>query len=71
MSRTNAGFDIIVAVPLNSSTEVTIGYKQTSLGDQYVCWFCNEGNDYYWGNYSHTYMDALKHLVKRIEDYLK
>ena len=70
--RENAGFRIIVSVPQASGdTEIVIGYKQTSLGDQYVCWFCSNGTNYYWGNYCHTYTDALVLLTKRLINYLE
>lgn len=71
MDRENAGYRIVVSVPLTSDTELAIGYKVTSLGDQYVCWFCTNQLDYYWGKYCHTYKDALYYLKQRIEDYLK
>ena len=67
--RTNAGFEIFVAVPVSSDTEIVIGYKKTSLGDQYVCWYANE-NNYYWGKYCHTYNDALGYLVERLKNYV-
>lgn len=68
--RMNAGFKIIVSVPMNDETEIVIGYKLTTLGDQYVCWFCSDSKNYYWGNYCHTYTDALKFLTKRLSEYL-
>lgn len=68
-NRTNAGYNIFVAVPVSDDTEVVIGYKQTSLGDQYVCWYANS-NGYYWGKYCHTYRDALTYLTERLENYI-
>lgn len=69
--RTNAGFRIIVSVPLaGNDTEIVIGYKQTSLGDQYVCWYCSGKTNYYWEKYCHIYTDALALLAGRLVDYL-
>ena len=69
--RENAGYRIIVAVPMTKDTELVIGYKLTSLGDQYVCWFCSDQVNYYWGKYYHTYRNALGYLNERIDSYLK
>lgn len=69
--RMNGGFQIDVVIPLNETTELVIGYMKTSLGDQYVCWFCSYKNDYYWGKYCDNYYDALKSLNERLNEYLK
>lgn len=69
MDRENAGFKIVASVPIAKNLEVVIGFKETSLGDQYVCWFCKDLYDYYWGRYTKTYLDALCMLVNRLNDY--
>ena len=69
MERENAGFRIVAEVPIAKDTELVIGFKETSLGEQYVCWFCKDKNNYYWGDYSHTYRKAIYSLIKRLNDY--
>ena len=69
--RTNAGFEIVAAVPVVKNLEVVIGFRETSLGDSYVCWYCQNGEDYYWGNYSHKYKDALRNMISRLKEYLE
>lgn len=71
LERTNAGYKIEVSVVLYPGTEVVIGYKKTSLGDQYVCWYCSGGDNYYWGKYCHTYCEALCFLHERIGNYIE
>ena len=68
--RTNAGYEIVAAVTVTKGTEIVIGHKTTSLGEQYVCWFCSNYIDYYWGKYCHSYEEALGFLTDRLEDYL-
>ncbi len=69
MVRENAGFRIIAEVPLTSDVELVIGYKLTSIGESYVCWFCKDKTSYYWGNYSSTYCKAIYSLIERLNNY--
>ena len=64
--RHNNGFDIIAAVPISPSEEIVIGHRTTSIGESYVCWFCKNQNDYYWGKYSSTYQKAVACLIDRL-----
>ena len=67
--RENAGFLIVGSVPVAKDLEVVIGFKTTSLGDQYVCWYCKNQNDYFWGRYTKKYEDVVRVLMERIETY--
>ena len=67
--RENVGFLIVASVPIAKSLEVVIGYKETSLGEQYVCWYCKNNNDYFWGRYAKKYEDVIHIMVERIETY--
>lgn len=69
MERENAGFRIVAEIPIAKGTELVIGFKETSLGEQYVCWFCKDKTNYYWGDYSHTYRKVIYSLIKRLNDY--
>lgn len=67
--RENAGFLIVASVPVTKDLEVVVGFKTTSLGDQYVCWYCKEQDDYFWGRYTKKYEDVVHILMERIETY--
>lgn len=63
--RTNAEWDIIVAVPLDPGVEVVIGDRHTDF-EPYVVWWCYDGKDYRQGDYFQKYEDAVKRLATRI-----
>ena len=67
--RTNEGFVIIASLPLSEEEELVIGKKDTEFGPLYVNWFCRNGNDYYWGNYSDRYEVMLDCILKRLKSY--
>ncbi len=67
--RSNIGYDIIEAYRCNDTEcEVVIGYNP-SAAMPYVCWFCLNGNDYYWGCYYATLHEALHKLDERMLQY--
>ena len=59
------GYEIIESVRLDSIHEIVIGKHPTSPA-KFVCWYCNNGNDYYTGAYTMTYRQALAVVAERI-----
>ena len=67
--RENAGFQIIASVPLEQKAEVVIGKMKTPSFEQYVCWYCNNGDDYFFGRYTDTYDKAVQNMIERLNEY--
>lgn len=65
--RVNAGYEIIVAIPLNETTEIVIGLNEKRLA-KYVVWYCMSGDSYNTGGYCATYQQALEVVMMRIRD---
>ena len=59
------GYEIIESVRLDSTHEIVIGRSPTALA-KFVCWYCNNGDDYYSGAYTMTYRQALSVIAERI-----
>ena len=66
-TRECAGYQIIVAVPIDAHTEVVIG-RRSVQPEPYVCWWCTNKNDYNFGRYCMTYRQAMQALAERIRD---
>ena len=65
--RRNAGYEIIVAIPLNETTELVIGRNEKRLA-RYVVWYCMSGDSYHNGGYCSTYRKALEVVMTRIRE---
>ena len=59
------GYEIIESVRCDSIHEIVIG-KHPTAPAKFVCWYCNNGNDYYTGAYTMTYRQALAVVAERI-----
>lgn len=68
--RENEGYKIISAVNLTNELELVIGRLDTSLSTSFVCWFCRDNGDYFWGTYTDTYHNALAVLSRRLREFL-
>jgi len=69
MARENAGYTITDSVHVGDY-EIVIGERKGAPAP-YVCWYCKDGSNYFWGNYCGTRSAALKSLCKRIDDEIK
>lgn len=69
--RINANYLIIASFinPWNTDEEVVIGFNEKAP-NPYVCWLCNNHNDYYWGRYYNTIFSAFDNYVERINNML-
>ena len=65
MSRVNAGYTITDSVTVGNS-EIVIGEHPTAPA-KYVCWYCKNGSDYFWGRYTNDRNEALRKLCERVE----
>lgn len=63
--RSCIGYEIIESRIIGSS-EIVIGHNPTAP-NPYVCWYCKDGNDYYWGRYTNTLDDARETMRERSE----
>lgn len=60
------GYEIVQSLRLDSIHEIVIG-KHPTAPAKFVCWYCNNGNDYYSGAYTSTYRQALAVIAERIQ----
>ena len=63
--RSNQGYEIIENCTIGSK-ELVIGHHPTSP-NPYVCWYCKNGTDYYWGYYTNELSDARNKLNERYQ----
>lgn len=47
-------------------TEIVIGHNPAAP-NPYVCWYCKNGNDYFWGYYTNELADARDKFRERSE----
>ena len=63
--RTNNGYEIIEGATIGNK-EIVIGYNPKAPSP-YVCWYCDDGNNYYWGYYCNELSEARKKLNERYQ----
>ncbi len=63
--RFNQGYEIIEGCTIGSK-EIVIGYHRTAP-NPYVCWYCKDGDNYYWGCYCNTLETAREKLAERYQ----
>jgi hypothetical protein len=64
--RIKNGYEIIERCAVGEK-EIVIGHNPKAL-NPYVCWFCKDGTDYYWGHYCNQLLTARKKMNERYED---
>lgn len=65
MHRENAGYTITDSVKVGNC-EIVIGECKSALA-QYVCWYCKDEDNYFFGEYCGNKNAALRSLCKRVE----
>ena len=65
MERTNAGYVITDSVTVGNS-EIVIG-ENLKAPDPFVCWYCKNGTDYFWGHYTNELDAAREKLNERYQ----
>ena len=63
--RINGGYEIIENCTVGR-TELVIGHHPTAP-NPYVCWYCKNGTDYYWGHYCNSIEAAREKLNERYQ----
>lgn len=61
--RINKNYKIIESRTIGN-TELVIGYSPKAA-NPYVCWYCSNGDSYYWGYYTNELSDAQNKLSER------
>ena len=54
--RMNGGYEIIESCQIGR-TELVIGHN-SKAPNPYVCWYCKDGSDYFWGYYFNQLSEA-------------
>lgn len=63
--RCNRGYEIIESCTVGG-TELVIGYNPKAV-NPYVCWYCKDGDNYFWGYYCNEISEARKILNERYD----
>lgn len=63
--RMNNGYKIIESCTIGNR-ELVIGHNPQEC-DPYVCWYCDNQNNYYWGHYCTELDEARRKLKERYE----
>ena len=61
--RINSGYEIKERHTIESN-ELVIGHNPEAP-NPYVCWYCKNGSDYFWGYYCNQLSEARKKLNER------
>lgn len=65
IKRSNIGYEIIESRTIES-TELVIGHNEHAP-NPYVCWYCKNRRDYYWGYYCNTLEKAQDEFKERCQ----
>lgn len=63
--RFNQGYEITESRTIGNK-ELVIGHHPTAP-NPYVCWYCKNGTDYYWGYYTNEITTVRKKLKERYQ----
>ena len=63
--RTNIGYEIIKSCTIGNN-EIVIGHNPKAV-EPYVCWYCKNSTDYYWGYYCKSITEARDKMAERYE----
>ena len=66
--RINAGYVITDSLHIGN-VEMVIG-ESPSAPMRFVTWECRDGNNYYWGHYIHSRLEAVRDFIDRAEQEL-
>lgn len=58
--RINGGYEIIESCTIGNN-ELVIGHN-AKAPNPYVCWYCKDGSDYFWGYYCNQLSEAREKL---------
>lgn len=64
--RMNGGYEIIESCQIGC-TELVIGHN-SKAPNPYVCWYCKDGSDYFWGYYCNQLSEARDKLIERYQN---
>ena len=63
--RINGGYEIIENCHIGR-TELVIGHN-SKAPNPYVCWYCKDGSDYFWGYYCNQLSEARDKMNERYQ----
>lgn len=63
--RINGGYEIMESCTIGNN-ELVIGHN-AKAPNPYVCWYCKDGSDYFWGYYCNQLSEARKKLMERYQ----
>ena len=63
--RINGGYEIIESCTIGNN-ELVIGHN-AKAPNPYVCWYCKDGSDYFWGYYCNQLSEAREKLNERYQ----
>ena len=56
--RINGGYEIMESCTIGNN-ELVIGHN-AKAPNPYVCWYCKDGSDYFWGYYCNQLSEAIE-----------
>lgn len=63
--RSNAGYEIIESCTIGRN-ELVIGHNPNAPAP-YVCWYCRNESNYFWGHYCNSLAEAREKLGERYQ----
>ena len=63
--RINGGYEIMESCTIGNN-ELVIGHN-AKAPNPYVCWYCKDGSDYFWGYYCNQLLEAREKLNERYQ----
>ena len=63
--RINGGYEIMESCTIGNN-ELVIGHN-AKAPNPYVCWYCKDGSDYFWGYYCNQLSEAREKLMERYQ----
>lgn len=63
--RINGGYEIMESCTIGNN-ELVIGHN-AKAPNPYVCWYCKDGSDYFWGYYCNQLSEAREKLIERYQ----
>lgn len=64
--RSHQGYEVIETCTVEGM-ELVIGHHPAAP-NPYVCWYCKNGTDYYWGYYTNELQTAREKLIERYQE---
>ena len=70
MNKENAGYQILKETRVDDSLRIVLGYNESSP-QGYVVWYCNNDDEYFWGNYSNEKDYIIDKFISLVSGLIK